>query len=54
MDRDAGRTGMAIKQVREAEILYAEMPEVESIKSLRAILDPPPPPPPAAGQAPKK
>jgi len=54
MDRDAGRTGMAIKQLREAEILYAEIPEVESIKSLRAIIDPPPPPPPPPGQAPKK
>jgi uncharacterized protein (TIGR03790 family) len=54
MDRDAGRTGMAIKQLRDAEILYADIPEVESMKSLRAILDPPPPPPPPPGQAPKK
>lgn len=45
MDRDAGRIGMAVKQLRDAEILYADMPEVETIRSWRAILDPPPPAP---------
>jgi uncharacterized protein (TIGR03790 family) len=51
MDRDGGRIGMAVKNLRDAELLYAEIPEVEALRSLRAILDPPTPPP---VQAPKK
>jgi uncharacterized protein (TIGR03790 family) len=44
MDRDAGRVGMAVKQLRNAELAYADIPEIESVRSLLAILDPPPPP----------
>ena len=51
MDRDAGRIGMAVKNLRDAEILYADLPEVEAVRSWRAILDPPAPPP---VQPPKK
>jgi uncharacterized protein (TIGR03790 family) len=43
MDRDAGRIGLAVKNVRDAEILYADLPEVQAVRSWRAILDPPPP-----------
>jgi len=45
MDRDGGRIGLAVKNLRDAELLYAELPEVEAVRSLRAILDPPAPPP---------
>jgi uncharacterized protein (TIGR03790 family) len=45
IDRDAGRISQAVKSLREAETLYAAIPEIESVRSLLAILDPPPPPP---------
>jgi uncharacterized protein (TIGR03790 family) len=51
MDRDAGRIGLAVKNLRDAEILYADLPEVQAVRSWRAILDPPSPPP---VQPPKK
>lgn len=44
MDRDAGRTAMALKNLRDAAMVYAESPEVEAVRSWTAILDPPPPP----------
>lgn len=43
-DRDAGRVPMAVKNLRTAEITYAELPEIEAVRSWLAILDPPPPP----------
>jgi uncharacterized protein (TIGR03790 family) len=45
LDRDAGRTAMAVKNLRDAQLVYADLPEVEALRSLLAILDPPPPPP---------
>lgn len=45
LDRDAGRTAMAVKNLRGAQLVYADLPEVEALRSLLAILDPPPPPP---------
>lgn len=52
MDRDAGRTTMAVKNLRDAALVYAEIPEIESARSWLAILDPPPPP--QVQPAPKK
>lgn len=45
LDRDAGRTAMAVKNLRQAQLLYADLPEAEALRSWLAILDPPPPPP---------
>lgn len=49
VDRDAGRVEMAVRALRLAEATYASIPEIESVRSMLALLDPPPPPPPAAG-----
>ena len=49
IDRDAGRINQAVKSLREAEILYAAIPEIESVRSLLSILDPPPSPPVQSG-----
>ena len=50
VDRDAGRIEMAIRALRLAETTYAGIPEIESVRSMLALLDPPPPPPVPVGQ----
>ena len=50
VDRDAGRIEMAIRALRLAETTYAGIPEIESVRSMLALLDPPPPPPVPFGQ----
>ena len=44
VDRDAGRTSLAVKNLRTVELAYAAIPEIEAVRSWLAILDPPPPP----------
>lgn len=50
VDRDAGRIAMAVRALRNAETTYAGIPEIESVRSMLALLAPPPPPPTPAGQ----
>lgn len=45
IDRAAGRKDIAIRGLRDAQVRYSALPEVDSIKGWLDILDPPPPPP---------
>lgn len=45
IDRSAKRKDLAVRGLRDAEMRYRSLPEVESIKGWLKILDPPPPPP---------
>jgi hypothetical protein len=53
MEREDGKKGEAIKLLRGARTLYADIPEALAAASWLMILDPPPPPP-APPQPPKK
>ncbi len=44
-DRIANRKDLAIKELRDAQILYGMIPETEAVKGWLDILAPPPPPP---------
>lgn len=50
VDRDGGRLEMAVRALRLAEATYAGIPEIESVRSMLALLGPPQPPPAPAGQ----
>lgn len=54
VDRDAQRIDLAVKALRQAELIYADIPEIECVKSLITLLDPPAPPPAPAPVTPKK
>jgi uncharacterized protein (TIGR03790 family) len=45
IDRTANRKDLAIRGLRDAQLLYGPIPEAEALKSWLDILDPPPPPP---------
>ncbi|MES2440783.1 MAG: TIGR03790 family protein [Verrucomicrobiota bacterium] len=45
LDRTAGRKEMAVRGLRDAQLIYGPLPEAESLKGWLDILDPPPPPP---------
>ncbi len=45
IDRAAKRKDLAVRGLRDAEIRYSMIPEVEALKGWLDILDPPPPPP---------
>ena len=45
IDRTANRKDLAIRGLRDAQLLYGPIPEAEALKGWLDILDPPPPPP---------
>jgi uncharacterized protein (TIGR03790 family) len=45
MDRAAGRKDIAVRGLRDAQVRYSALPEVDGVKGWLDILDPPPPPP---------
>lgn len=45
LDRAAGRKDMAVRGLRDAQLLYGPLPEADALKGWLDILDPPPPPP---------
>jgi uncharacterized protein (TIGR03790 family) len=51
LDRDAGRKSLAVKNLRDAQLVYGDLSEVEAIRSWLAILDTPTP---SAVKPPKK
>lgn len=55
IDRAANQKELAIRELRDAQARYGELPEAESLKVWLDIVDPPPPPPPVpVGEAGKK
>jgi rhodanese-related sulfurtransferase len=45
MDRTANRKDIAVRTLRDAQLLYRAQPGAEGLKGWLDILDPPPPPP---------
>ncbi len=45
IDRAAGRKDIAVRGLRDAQVRYSALPEVDCVKGWLDILDPPPPPP---------
>lgn len=54
LDRNANQIDLAIKGLRDAQAVYANLPETESVRSLLSILDPPAPPPAKLPEVPKR
>jgi hypothetical protein len=52
MDRNANRKDLAIRGLRDAQVLYGALLEAESLKAWLDILEPPPPPPTVPGKKP--
>jgi uncharacterized protein (TIGR03790 family) len=45
IDRTANRKDLAVRALRDAQMLYGPIPELDALKGWLDILDPPPPPP---------
>lgn len=54
LDRNAQQIDLAIKGLRDAQAVYSNLPEAESVRSLLSILDPPAPPPARLPDPPKR
>jgi uncharacterized protein (TIGR03790 family) len=54
MDRAAGRKDLAIRGLRDAQLLYPALPEGQGLADWLLILEPPPPPPPSPVPPPAK